>query len=57
MTDTETIRDAEKITTALRRETAALRAMVAELLLALDGDEMTEDLRADARALLDREVW
>lgn len=53
MADTDTIRDAEKITTALRRENAALRAMVAELLLALDGDEMTEQRQMDARALLD----
>ena len=54
--DTETIRDAGTIIEAQRAHIAALRAMVSELLMALDGDEMTEQLQSDARALLDNGV-
>jgi hypothetical protein len=51
--DDTTIKDAGTIIEAQRAHIAALRAMVSELLLALDGDEMTEHLQADARSLLD----
>jgi hypothetical protein len=53
--DDETIKDAGTIIAAQRAHIDALRAMVSELLMALDGDEMTEQLQADARALLDGE--